>query len=60
MVAWALEPHEAVGLFSEQLNGLAAASIDFVLIETMSDLGEVQAAVEAARSVVPTCRLQSR
>ena len=40
-------------LFEEQLRGLAEGGIDVVLIETMSDLGEVQAAVAAARSVVP-------
>ena len=41
------------GLFEEQLRGLREGGIDVVLIETMSDLGEVQAAVAAARSVVP-------
>jgi 5-methyltetrahydrofolate--homocysteine methyltransferase len=44
---------EAQALFEEQLRGLAAGGIDVVLIETMSDLGEVLAAVAAARSVVP-------
>ena len=40
-------------LFEEQLRGLADGGIDLVLIETMSDLAEVRAAVAAARSVVP-------
>jgi 5-methyltetrahydrofolate--homocysteine methyltransferase len=40
-------------IFEEQLRGLRDGGIDAVLIETMSDLGEVQAAVAAARSVVP-------
>jgi 5-methyltetrahydrofolate--homocysteine methyltransferase len=48
-----MEPDEARGLFAEQLEGLRDGGIDVVLIETMSDLGEVTAAVEAARQVVP-------
>jgi len=44
---------EAQELFEEQLRGLAEGGIDLVLIETMSDLGEVGAAVAAARAVVP-------
>jgi 5-methyltetrahydrofolate--homocysteine methyltransferase len=39
--------------FAEQLRGLRDGGIDLVLIETMSDLAEVQAAVDAAREVVP-------
>jgi 5-methyltetrahydrofolate--homocysteine methyltransferase len=49
-----MEPDQAQALFAEQLAGLAEGGIDVVLIETMSDLGEVTAAVEAARQVVPT------
>jgi 5-methyltetrahydrofolate--homocysteine methyltransferase len=48
-----LEPDEAQAIFAEQLTGLVAGGIDLVLIETMSDLGEVAAAVAAARSVAP-------
>ena len=48
-----MEPTEAQEIFEEQLRGLAAGGIDLVLIETMSELGEVEAAVRAARSVVP-------
>lgn len=44
---------EAQGIFSAQLLGLRDGGIDVVLIETMSDLAEVQAAVAAARAVVP-------
>ena len=40
-------------IFAEQLGGLRDGGIDLVLIETMSDLAEVRAAVEAAREVVP-------
>ncbi len=46
-------PDDARALFEEQLTGLRDGGIDVVLIETMSDLGEVVAAVEAARRVVP-------
>jgi 5-methyltetrahydrofolate--homocysteine methyltransferase len=48
-----MEPAEAREIFEEQLRGLRDGGIDLVLIETMSDLGEVAAAVAAARSVVP-------
>jgi 5-methyltetrahydrofolate--homocysteine methyltransferase len=48
-----MEPDDAKALFAEQLRGLVAGGVDVVLIETMSDLGEVQAAVDAAREVTP-------
>lgn len=48
-----MSPEEAQALFEEQLVGLRDGGIDVVLIETMSDLGEVLTAVAAARSVVP-------
>ena len=48
-----MEPDDARALFEEQLVGLCDGGIDVVLVETMSDLGEVTAAVEAARQVVP-------
>jgi 5-methyltetrahydrofolate--homocysteine methyltransferase len=44
---------DAQAIFEEQLRGLVAGGVDLVLIETMSDLGEVEAAIEAAREVVP-------
>jgi methionine synthase I (cobalamin-dependent) len=40
---------EVVGAFFEQASGLAQGGADFLLIETMSDLGEAQAAIEGAR-----------
>ena len=43
----------AQAIFAEQLAGLRDGGIDLVLIETMSDLAEVEAAVAAAREVVP-------
>jgi 5-methyltetrahydrofolate--homocysteine methyltransferase len=44
---------QAEELFAEQLCGLVAGGIDLVLVETMSDLAEVEAAVRAARAVAP-------
>ncbi len=44
---------EARGVFEEQLRALVDGNIDVVLIETMSDLSEVEAAVAAARNVAP-------
>jgi methionine synthase I (cobalamin-dependent) len=48
-----MEHGAARDLFEEQLAGLRDGGIDLVLVETMSDLGEVAAAVEAAHRVVP-------
>jgi len=48
-----LTAEQAEALFAEQLRGLVAGGIDLVLIETMSDLGEAQAAVRAAQMVAP-------
>ena len=48
-----LTPERAQELFEEQLRGLAEGGIDVVLVETMSDLGEAEAAVRAAQAVVP-------
>ncbi len=48
-----LTTDDAMALFAEQLRGLVAGGIDLVLIETMSDLTEVQAAVAAARFMAP-------
>ena len=48
-----LDAATAQSMFEEQLRGLRDGGIDAVLIETMSDLAEVIAAVAAARAVVP-------
>ncbi len=48
-----MDAADAEAIFTEQLLGLRDGGIDVVLIETMSDLGEVLAAVAAARTVVP-------
>jgi 5-methyltetrahydrofolate--homocysteine methyltransferase len=42
---------EAKAAFAEQAAGLVAGGVDLLWVETMSDLGEVRAAVEGARSV---------
>jgi len=44
---------EARSVFSEQISILAAAGVDLILIETMTDLYEVVEAIKAAREVAP-------
>jgi methionine synthase I (cobalamin-dependent) len=46
-----LTPDEATEAYAEQAEGLADGGADFLLIETMSDLGEARAAIEGARRV---------
>ena len=46
-----VKPEQAYAAFHEQISALVAAGVDVILIETMSDLYEVKAAVEAARAV---------
>ena len=48
-----LTREEAQELFAEQLTGLVEGGIDLVLVETLSDLGEADAALAAAREVAP-------
>ncbi len=48
-----MDAAEAQAIFAEQLRGLSEGGIDLVLIETMSDLAEAEAAIAAAREVVP-------
>lgn len=48
-----MEPGEAVQIFAEQANALAAGGVDLLWIETMSDLGEVEAAISGARYGAP-------
>lgn len=40
-------------LFADQIKALVAGGVDAILIETMSDLQEVEAAVNAAKEVAP-------
>lgn len=54
-----LEPHgllraeDAAAMFAEQVAGLLAGGVDYVQIETMSQLAEVEAAIIGARRVDP-------
>jgi methionine synthase I (cobalamin-dependent) len=48
-----LTPEEAQELFAEQLVALVEGGVDLVLVETLSDLGEADAAVTAARRTAP-------
>jgi 5-methyltetrahydrofolate--homocysteine methyltransferase len=48
-----LTPESAQELFAEQMRGLVEGGVDGFLIETMSDLAEVRAAIVAAREVAP-------
>lgn len=48
-----LTPESGKALFADQIRGLVSGGCDAILIETMSDLGEVAAAVEAAKEVAP-------
>ena len=44
---------EAKALFADQIKALVAGGVDAILIETMSDLQEVEAAVRAATEIAP-------
>jgi len=46
-----LTPESAQEIFAEQIAGLLEGGVDGILIETMSDLAEVRAAVAAAKQV---------
>lgn len=48
-----LTPESAKALFAEQIKGLVDGGVDALLIETMSDLAEVEAAVAAAKEIAP-------
>ena len=48
-----LTPEGAQQLFAEQIRGLVAGGADAILIETMSDLSEIEAAVLAAKAEAP-------
>jgi len=49
-----LTPASGQEIFAEQIRGLVAGGVDAILIETMSDLAEVEAAVNAAHEVAPS------
>jgi 5-methyltetrahydrofolate--homocysteine methyltransferase len=47
------EPDEIKAMFAEQIAALAEGGAEVILVETMSDLAEVEAAVSAAADVAP-------
>jgi 5-methyltetrahydrofolate--homocysteine methyltransferase len=48
-----MDEEQASALFEAQLRGLVDGGIDLIIIETMSDLAEVRAAIAAAQKVAP-------
>lgn len=46
-----VKPEEARAAFAEQVKALADAGVDLIVIETMSDLYEIQEAIKAAKDV---------
>ena len=44
-----VKPEEAYAAFAEQIKALAEAGVDLIVIETMSDLYEIQEAIKAAK-----------
>ena len=44
---------EATSIFAEQIEALASSGVDLLVIETISDLQEMEVAVAAARSAAP-------
>lgn len=48
-----LSAAEAEAMFAEQARGLAAGGVDLVIVETMSDLNEVEAAIRGVRAAAP-------
>ena len=48
-----LDYAEAVDVFAEQAAALVAGGVDLIWVETMSDLVEIKAAIEAVRRVSP-------
>ena len=48
-----LTPERAREVFAEQARGLAAAGVDVMWVETMSDLSETIAAIQGARDAAP-------
>ena len=48
-----VQPEQARAAFTEQAQALAKAGVDLIVIETMSDLYEIQAAIQAVREVEP-------
>jgi methionine synthase / methylenetetrahydrofolate reductase(NADPH) len=52
-----VQPDEARAAFREQITALTAAGVDLLIIETMTDLFEVNEAIQAAREVAPELKI---
>ncbi len=48
-----LDEADAIDVFAEQAAALVAGGVDLIWIETMSDLGEIKAAIDGVRRVAP-------
>jgi len=48
-----LSRERAISIFAEQIEALASAGVDLLVIETISDLEEMEAALSAARAAAP-------
>jgi len=48
-----VKPEQAHSAFSEQIAALVDAGIDLLIIETMSDLDEIDEAIQAAHTIAP-------
>jgi len=48
-----LQPEQAFDAFHEQIAALQAAGVDAILLETFTDLHEIEQAIQAARSIDP-------
>jgi methionine synthase I (cobalamin-dependent) len=48
-----VKPEQAREAFAEQISALARAGVDLLIIETMSDLHEINEAIQAAREAAP-------
>jgi len=48
-----VQPEEATAAFAQQIASLAEGGVDFLSIETHSDVAEIECAIAAARAVAP-------
>lgn len=48
-----VKPEQARDIFAEQIGALAQAGVDLLIIETMSDLLEINEAIQAAQRIAP-------
>ncbi len=48
-----VKPEQALAAFTEQIEALAKAGVDLLIIETMSDLLEINIAIQAAHAAAP-------